>query len=163
MENKSYFLQITFFFVLCAALCGGVWFGLEMLSDYREEYDLIVDERENFSTIMDSLRAKNQTLQDISKLNFSNVGTASDSVEFYSQVRKLIEENSMNMLSMSANENNVLTLKLQGNYYSLVHLFADWREMPFASRITSLRITRDSTAPDDFVEADLTLEAWMAE
>ena len=161
MEDRTYFLQMAIFFIACLSLAGGVWFGLNKLSEYREEYDLIIDERDNFSHIMDSLRAKNRTLQEINKLKFTEVSMASDGVEFYSKVRTLIEENSMNMISMSNNDNNTLTLKLQGNYYSLVHLFADWREMPFASRVTSLRITRDNTAPEDFVEADLTLEAWM--
>ena len=70
-------------------------------------------------------------------------------------------KNAMNMLSMSAKDSGELELKLRGNYYSLVNLFADWRRMPFASRITSLRITRDSIEPDNLVDADITLEAWI--
>ena len=162
MGNKSYVLQISIFIILCLSLCAGVWYGLRTLNEYREEYDMILDERDNFELIMEGLRTKNKTLQQINKINLSSAKAASDSVEFYSQVRKLIEENSMNMLSMSTNNNNILTLRLQGNYYSLVHLFADWREMPFASRVTSLRINRDSAYPEDFVDADLTLEAWMS-
>ncbi|MBQ6775787.1 MAG: hypothetical protein IJP53_04945 [Synergistaceae bacterium] len=159
-NNNSYFIQIAIFFLLCLSLCGGVWYGLNTLQDYREEYDMIVNERDNFSSVMESLRAKNRTLASINKIDLSEVGTPSDAVEFSAQVIRLIGENSVNMLSMQTNDNNTLTLKLQGEYYSLVHLFADWSNMPFASRVTSLRITRDSVAPTDFVEADVTLEAW---
>lgn len=160
-DDRSYTLHMVIFFALCFAMCGGVWYGLHVLESYREEYDFIVDERDNFSVVMEGLRNKNKTLQSINRLNFNynDVESDVDGVEFYSNITKLIEENSMNKLSMNAN-NNVFTLKLQGNYYSLVHLFADWRTMPFASRITSLRITRDPQAPGDFVEADVTLEAW---
>ena len=160
-DDRSYTLHMVIFFALCFAMCGGVWYGLHVLESYREEYDFIVNERDNFSTVMESLRNKNKTLQSINNLNLGDVGTEADGLDFYARVRELIEENSMNMISMSANDNNVLTLKLQGNYYSLVHLFADWREMPFASRITSLRIARDAQAPSDFVDVDVTLEAWQ--
>lgn len=161
--SNSYTLHIILFFILCAALCSGVWYGLHTLESYREEYDFIVNERDNFSSIMDGLRNKNKTLKNINRLNsnFNEVGTALDGVEFYSHVRNLIETNAINMLSMSTNDNNILTLKLQGNYYSFVHLLADWRTMPFASRVTSLRIARDAQNPDDFIEADVTLEAWL--
>ncbi|MBQ7196568.1 MAG: hypothetical protein IJS40_04075 [Synergistaceae bacterium] len=160
MEHRSYFLQITVFFALCLALCAGVWYGLQTLEDYREEYDMIVNERDNFETIMDGLRAKNKTLQSISKVTLANVNTSADSVAFYSEVQRLIQENSLNMLSMQYDK-NILSLQLQGNYYSLVHLFADWREMPFASRVNALKITRDAQSPADLVDAELTLEAWI--
>ncbi len=159
MEHRSYFLQITVFFALCLALCAGVWYGLQTLEDYREEYDMIVNERDNFETIMDGLRAKNKTLQSISKVTLANVNTSADSVAFYSEVQRLVQENSLNMLSMQYDK-NILSLQLQGNYYSLVHLFADWREMPFASRVNALKITRDAQSPADLVDAELTLEAW---
>ena len=160
-ENNSCTIHVVLFFALCIALCSGVWYGLHVLESYREEYDCIVNERDNFSTVMESLRNKNKTLQNINNLHLGDVGTSADGVDFYARVKKLIDENSVNMLSMSANDNNILTLKLQGNYYSLIHLFADWRNMPFASRITSLRIARDAQAPSDFVDVDVTLEAWQ--
>ena len=64
-NNNSYFIQIAIFFLLCLSLCGGVWYGLNTLQDYREEYDMIVNERDNFSSVMESLRAKNRTLASI--------------------------------------------------------------------------------------------------
>ncbi|MBQ9419839.1 MAG: hypothetical protein IJU31_05610 [Synergistaceae bacterium] len=158
-NNDSYFVQIIIFFALCAALCAGVWYGLHTLQDYREEYDTIDNERDNFSTVMESLRAKNKTLESINKIDFSNVGKVVDPTEFSSKVIQLIDDNAVDLLSMSTDDKTI-TMKLKGNYYSVVHLFADWREMPFASRITSLRITRNSESPWDSIDADVTLEAW---
>lgn len=165
MENKSYLLQILFFAVACVALCAGVWFGLGVLEEYREEYDTIVTERDNFEGIMEGLRAKNRTLQSIHQVNLSDVKMVKkgNESEFYSAVHRLIESNSMNLLSMQNDEPSIFKLSLQGNYYSLIHLFADWRSMPFASRITELHIKRDSLFPADFVTADLTLEAWIVQ
>ena len=163
MEKRNYLLQITIFFAICLVMCAGVWFGIHTLEEYREEYDMMVSERDNFEGIMDNLRAKNKTLQSIRQVNLDNVATAKDGVEFYSEVRRLIDENSINMLSMQNDQANILKLNLDGNYYSLIHLFADWREMPFASRITELKIKRDNIQPTDFVEAELTLEAWIEE
>ena len=161
MEKKgSYWLQIIIFFAVCLALCGGVWYGLDVLEEYREEYDFIVNERDNFSVVMDGLRAKNKTLQGIHKINLGRSETVPDDIEFYSEVRKLIDANNVELIERSTNDNGILTLKLQGGYYSCIKLFADWRAMPFISRMTSLKITRDKDSPDNFVFADVTLEAW---
>ena len=159
-EKNSYWFQIIIFFALCLMLCGGVWYGLNTLEEYREEYDFIVNERDNFSVIMDGLIAKNKTLQSINKINLGQTGSVPDDIEFYSAVRKLIDENNIELIERSTNDNGILTLKLQGGYYSIIKLFADWRAMPFVSRMTSLKITRDNESPENFVFADVTLEAW---
>ena len=165
MEDRNYFLQILFFAAVCVALCAGVWFGLHMLEDYREEYDMMVSERDNFEGTMENLRAKNRTLQSIHQVNLSDVKMIQKGSEneFYTAVHRLIEENSMNLLSMQNDDPSIFKLSLQGNYYSLIHLFADWRSMPFASRITELHIKRDAAFPSDFVTADLILEAWIVQ
>ena len=164
MDSKG-FIFVGIFFALCLTVAVGVWFGLHELSEYRDEYDTMINERDNFSSVMEDLRAKNKTLTNINRLNFGNVGTASDTVEFYSHVSTILDRYNMNTLSMSSNENagNVLTLKLSGNYYALAKVFADWRNMPFASRITSLKITRDNNSPEDLVDVDVVIEAWKAE
>ena len=147
-------------------MCVGVWYGLHELSIYREEYDTMISERDNFSSVMEDLRAKNKTLTNIHNLHFENVGTASDTVEFYSYVRNILDKYNMETVSMSSNESNnsgsVLTLKLSGTYYALAKVFADWRNMPFASRITSLKIVMDSVKPNELVEVDVVIEAWTA-
>ena len=166
-NNNLYLVFVALFIGACISLAGGVWYSLSVLSEYREEYDIMVSERDNFSENMDSLKAKNTLLKRIVNVNFSNSSTASDSLEFYANVRQAIEKNNLNMISMSTNSSmmggesaNVLNIKLQGDYYALAHLFADWRNMPFASRVTSLQIVRDQTSPEYFVDVDVTLEAW---
>ena len=165
MEDRNYLLQILLFAGICFLLSGGVWYGIKTLEEYREEYDTMVSERNNFEGIMENLRAKNRTLQAIHQVNLSDIKMIKKGKEneFYTEVRRLIDENSITMISMKNDEPSIFKLNLKGDYYALVHLFADWRDMPFASRITELKIKRDSLLPSDFVEADLTLEAWIEE
>ncbi|MBR1487170.1 MAG: hypothetical protein IJ597_07960 [Synergistaceae bacterium] len=165
MEERNYILQILFFAGICVALGVAVWLGIHTLEDYREEYDTMKSEQENFEGIMENLRAKNRTLQSIHQVNLGDVQIVKKGKEseFYTVVRSLIDKNSITMISMRNDEPSVFNLSLRGDYYSLIHLFADWREMPFASRMTELKIRRDDLAPDRAVEADLTLEAWISE
>ena len=165
MQDSKYFLQILIFAGICILLGGGVWFGIRTLEDYREEYDTMVSERDNFEGIMENLRAKNRTLQSINKVNLSDVKMIKKGKEneFYTVVRNLIDENSISMVSMKNDEPSIFQLNLKGDYYSLIRLFAAWREMPYASRITELKIKRDNLLPSDFVDVELTLEAWIAQ
>ena len=172
MENNDnkYLIFFGIFVALCAAVAFGVWYSLLLLGEAREEYDMLSSERANFSSTMEALRAKNRALKKINELSFNQSEKASDSVEFYMSVRRAIDDNKMNMLSMSSsqesnseNPNSTLTIKIKGEYYSLAHLFADWRKMPFASRIKSLKIVRDRYSPEDSVEADIVLEAYMGD
>lgn len=165
MEDRNYILQVLAFAAVCVALGAGVWFGIHTLEDYREEYDTMLSERDNFEGIMENLRAKNRTLQAIHQVNLSDVKTVKKGKEseFYTAVRTLIDKNSMTMISMRNDQPSIFNLSLRGDYYSLIQLFADWREMPFASRMTELKIKRDNLAPDRSVEAELTLEAWISE
>ena len=77
--------------------------------------------------------------------------------------REVLENNNVELLSMhsEANSENILSLHVQGNYYSLARMFAQWRVMPFAARINSLKITRDTNSPTSRVDAKIILEAMM--
>ena len=86
-----------------------------------------------------------------------------DKLEFQNEIVRLIDENGINMISMANDDKGVFKLSLRGDYYALIHLFAQWKMIPFASRITELKIKRDEILPSDFVDADLILEAWVAE
>lgn len=165
MENRNYFSQILFFVSLCLLFIGGVWLGIHILESYRKEYDTMRSELDNFENIMENLRAKNRTLKSINQVNLGDIKTIlkGKENEFYTEVRRLIDENNITMISMKNDNPSIFRLNLKGDYYALVHLFADWREMPFASRITELKIKRDELFPSDFVDAELTLEAWIAQ
>ena len=151
------------FFLLCFSLSGGVWWSLHELEALREEYDLLENERANSETIMASMQNRNLDLKEITGLNIDNAGSAHDAVEFYSHVRQAIENNNIELISMNSDSNNdgILSLELQGNYYAFAHLLADWRNMPFASRINSLKLKRDANSPTSQVSARIVLEAMM--
>ncbi len=84
-------------------------------------------------------------------------------MEFYSHVRNAIEKHNIDLLAMNsdANRDNLLSLHVQGSYYALAHMFADWRVMPFAARINSVKIKRDTSSPTSKVDVQVVLEALM--
>ena len=113
--------------------------------------------------MMQNMQHKNVDLTQVTGLNIDNAGLAHDAVEFYSAVREALENNNVELLSMNseANSENILSLHLQGNYYSVARAFAQWRTMPFAARINSLKIKRDTTSPTNRIDAEVVLEAMM--
>ena len=163
MNKNIYLFFVGAFFVVCLSLIGGVWWSIHELRAVREEYDMLEEERANSQRMMANMQSKNLDLQQITGLNIENGGTAHDAVDFYSNVREAIENNDVEILSMSSNENsqNLLSLHVQGSYYALARMFADFRVMPFASRVNSLVIKRDNNSPTSNVEADLVIEAMM--
>ena len=163
MSKNIYVICTTAFFTLCLLLIGGVWWSLSELKTYREEYDLLEEERTSSQRTMESMQSRNINLEQITGLNIDNAGVARDAVEFYSHVRRAIENNKVELLSMNAGGNNesVLSLHMHGTYYALAHTFAEWRLMPFASRINSLKIKRDTKSPTEFINVQVTLEAMM--
>lgn len=166
MNKNLYMVFAGLFFASCLALMFAVWYSIHVLYDYRTEYETLEAERNNFTGMIRSLEERNRVLSQIAALDINRTGTASDAVSFYSQVRLAIENNGMNLLSMSSGqgENDLrLTLKIQGNYYSFAHLLAAWRNMPSAARILSLKFKRDSQSPEDFIEADITIEGMISD
>lgn len=167
MNNRLTLIFTGIFAALCLILSAGVWFSLHKLRACRDEYDMLDAERHNYTGMILNLQARNKTLTQINSLNIAETGTASDALAFYSEVRQTAENNSMNILSMASNQNessgNILTLRVEGNYYSLARMLADWRTMPFASRINSLSLRRDAAAPEHFIEADIALEAMLSQ
>ena len=165
MSKNIYVILTTVFFTICLAMIGGVWWSISELKAYREEYDMLEEERATSQRTMDSMQSKNVDLEQITGLNIDNAGFAQDAVEFYSQVRRAIEKNGVELLSMNAGGNNesVLSLQLQGSYYALARTFAEWRVMPFASRINSLKIKRSANSPSAMINAQVTIEAMMEE
>ena len=151
--------------MLCLALSAGVWWSISELETMREEYDLLEHERTSSVSMMESMQSRNIDLTEITGLNIDNAGSAKDAVEFYSYVRQAIENNNVELLSMNSGSNNdgILSLQLQGTYSSLAHLLADWRNMPFASRINSLTLKRGANSPNNFVSVSVVLEAMMEE
>lgn len=163
MNRNMYLIFTGGFFAVCLSLIAGVWWSLHELRLYREEYDLLEQERSSSQRMMQSMQDKNLDLSQVTGLNIDNAGAAKDAVEFYSYVRRAIEKHNIDLLAMNsdANRDNLLSLHVQGSYYALAHMFADWRVMPFAARINSIRIKRDTSSPTSKVDAQVVLEALM--
>ena len=165
MNKNTYLIFVGIFFALCLSLVGGVWWSLHELSNLREEYDILSSERENSSNLMASMQDRHVNLTELTELNIENSGSARDAVEFYSTVRQAIENNKVELISMNSDSNNdaILSLQVQGSYYALAHMFADWRVMPFASRVNSLNLKRNPASPSELVSAQIVLEAILEE
>ena len=165
MKKNTYLIFMGLFFLLLISMSGGVWWSLHELEILREEYDLLENERLTSEAMMNTMQNRHLDLTEITGLNIDNAGSAHDAVELYSHVRQAIENNNIELISMNSDSNNdgILNLQLQGNYYAFAHLLADWRLMPFASRITSLKLKRDANSPTSLISAQVVLEAIMEE
>lgn len=166
MNKNLYMVFAGLFFSGCLLLMFAVWYSIHVLYDYRTEYAALEAEQNNFTGMINGLEERNKTLSEIARLDVNRTGTSSDSVSFYSYVRTAIENSGMNLLSMSSGQNEKdlkLTLTLQGNYYSFVHLLAAWRNMPVAARLLSLRFKRDVQSPEYFIEAEVTIEGMISD
>lgn len=164
MDKKLYLVFVGLLVAVCLALCGAVGWSLGELKTYREEYDALESDRNNSNELMAQLRLRNRSLTQINRLNLENAGSVSDFVEFFTQVRQAADSYNVNIVSMTqGSAENILNLQLQGNYYSIAHVFAKWRNMPFASRMTSLKIRRANSSPESQVEAEVILEAMRAD
>ncbi len=165
MNKNTYLIFVGLFFLMCFVLIGGVWWSLSELQSLREEYDLLSTERESSASMMAAMQDRNFNLTEITGLNIDNAGSAHDAVEFYSNVRQAIEKNQLELTSMNSDANNdgILSLQIQGSYSSLAKLLADWRNMPFATRINSLKLKRDANSPTALIDAQIVIEAVMEE
>lgn len=155
MKKNLYLVFAGLFFAACLCVCAGVWYSLYVLEEYREELDTLNASNNDFRNIIASLEAQNRALSKITELKINS--THEDAVAFYSEIRQAAENNHINFLSMNSGGIDTLVLRIQGDYYSLAHFLADMRKLNSASRINSLRIRRDETAPGEFVAADLVL------
>lgn len=164
--NKNYIFIFTGVLLgICFVLCAGIWFSLSELYSYREEYDQLDAERNNHTGIIANLEARNSSLSRITHLSINKAAKVPDAVTFFGMVRQITDLNKINILYMttsgqddSGSKDNILQLKLDGNYYSLIKMFSDLRNLPAASKITKLAIKRNHDLPEELVEADVTIE-----
>ena len=168
--DKNYFILTGIFIGVCIILCGVIWFSLNELYAYREEYDQLTQQNDSHSGIISNLQARNESLSRISKLSINRASTATDAVAFFSLVRQVMESNNVSLITMSTSgannsgkKDNVLQLKIDGNYYALARMFADLRALPVPSKITRLDLKRNHTLPEELVEVDMTIQVMTEE
>ncbi len=168
--NKNYFVLTGIFIGVCIILCGVIWFSLSELYAYREEYDQLTQQSDSHSGIIANLEARNASLSRISHLSINRASTVPDAVAFFSLVRQIMDSNNISLLTMSTsgpdnsgNRDNILQLKIDGNYYAMARMFADLRSLPVPSKITRLDLKRNHNLPEELVEADLTIQVMTEE
>lgn len=168
--NKNYFILTGIFIGVCIILCGVIWFSLTELYAYREEYDQLTQQSDSHSGVIENLKARNESLSRISHLSINRASTVPDAVAFFSLVRQIIETNNISLLTMSTSgpdnsgkKDNILQLKIDGNYYALARMFADLRSLPVPSKITRLDLKRNHNLPEELVEVDMTIQVMTEE
>lgn len=157
-NQKSLFILAGGLALLCILICVVTWYPVRMLENLREEYDTLESDRQNLAITVENFSIVKENLERLAIASPKNINPVSDIVEFYAYVRQAAENNDINIISTKQNQNSI-SMNLRGGYYSLMHLIADWRTMPAAAKITSIRIHRDKDAPSLFVTADITLAA----
>lgn len=170
MQKNSYLVLAGIFAGFCFALCVGIWFSLNELYSYREEYDRLDSEQKNNSNQIASLQARNQSLSRVVNLSVNHAKPVSDAVAFYGMIKMILDGHKISVLSMTASgqdnsgkKDNVLNLKLFAEYYQLMAMLADLRNLNVASKVTSLRIVRNHNLPEELIDVDLRLEVMTGE
>ncbi len=163
---KNINLVFTVVFVLLSLLlCGGVEYSISKLHSLREEYDVLNAETTNSTGTITSLEARNSNLKRISYLSINKATAVPDAVVFFSMLRQLMELHNISLLYVATSgqtdaetKDNILQVKFDGDYYEIIKMLADIRELPAAARITRMSLKRNHNLPEELVEVDLTLE-----
>lgn len=168
--DKSYIIFTGIFIGICVLLCGGVWYSLGELYALREEYEQLSSSNQSSTGIISSLESRNESLSRITGLHINSSQTVPDAVAFFSLIRPIMDNNEISLLYMttsgqndSGKKDDVLKLRIDGNYYAMMRMFAEWRSLPVPSKITSLNLKRNHNLPEELVEADLTLQVMTEE
>ncbi|MBQ3585692.1 MAG: hypothetical protein IJQ08_10645 [Synergistaceae bacterium] len=142
-----------------------IWFFLGELYTLREEYDMLNSNNQSSSGIIANLEARNNSLLRITSLRINSSQTTTDAVAFYSMIRPSIENNNISLLNMitsgqdnDGRKDNILQMKLDGDYYAITRMLAEWRNLPVPSKITRLDLKRNHNLPEELVEIDVTVE-----
>ena len=147
---------------ICILICVVTWYPVSMLEAMREDYDSLENERSDLVMTVENYSIVQDNLQKVEASSPKNIRPVEDIVEFYAYVRQAAENNNIEIISTRQNQSSV-NINLRGGYYSLMHLIADWRSMPAAGKITSIKIQRDKDAPAYLITADVTIAALMNE
>ena len=165
MQKNSYLILAGIFAGLCFALCVGIWFSLNELHSYREEYDRLDSEQKNSSNMIASLKARNSSLSRVVNLSVNHAKPVPDAVVFYGMIKTILDGHKISVLSMTASgqdnsgkKDNILNLKLYAEYYQLMAMLADLKNLNVASKVTSLHIVRNHNLPEELIDVDLRLE-----
>ena len=163
--NRKYIMYTGLFICFCALLCAAMWFPLGELYELREEYETLNSSNQGSSAIIENLEARNNSLSQIAKLRINSAQTIPDAVAFFSMIRPMIENNNISLLNMTTSgqnnngkKDNILQMKLDGDYYAITRMLAEWRNLPVPSKITRLDLKRNHNLPSELVEIDVIIQ-----
>ena len=152
------------FLALSLAVSALTWYSVSLLHQTREEYDQLDGERRNNSGVITTMEARNASLRRITALPVNNASAVGDAVSFFSMLRTVLELHGINLMNMTTSggdsdkSDNILQVKLDGNYYNVVKMLADVRKLSAAARITKFSVKRNHDLPSELVEVDMTFE-----
>lgn len=155
------------FLAICISICVMIWYSVHSLRQVRQEYDLLSGESSSTAEMIKSLEVRNASLRRITALDVNNAHGQPDAIAYLSFLRTLMDAHGitlMNMSSSGGNEDgpdNVLQVKIDGNYYQIVRMLAEIRSALSVARISGFSIKRNHNLPGELVEVDMRLEVFL--
>jgi hypothetical protein len=165
-DNKVTMLGVLFFLV-CAALIGGIYTLDGELARLNEEYRDLVQRGAQLEQDMQVLQEQKRVFtKAFAALEEYKVSVASSDMVFYSEVQGAVQDTSgVNILStqqrgVSREGRSSLSLSLRGDYYNFAKVLAKWRNLTTTVRVSAMSITASRTPETrGEVQVDITVEA----
>ena len=172
-DNKVAVLGL-FFFLLCAALGGAIYYLGERLNELHARADELEQQRVDLESATQALIAQKSVFTNAFKeLENYSVNVAPNEMAFYSDVQQVVQNNAVEIMStrqQGVNSEGVsaIAMTVRGEYYALMQVLAAWRNLPTTVRVSTLTLGADkavgasSEALRGWVQADVTVEAIVA-
>ncbi|NLL37121.1 MAG: hypothetical protein GX256_06330 [Fretibacterium sp.] len=171
-DNKVKILG-TLFFLFCLLFIGGSWHLGSLLRALQEEFDDLEQRRVDLSGSTRSLMQQKATFTSAFKdLEHYHINVAPSDMAFYSDVQQVVQSNGIEILSTrqqgtDKEGRSSIVLALRGDYYAMMQVLADWRNLSTTVRVASLSLSSHSMpsepaanpAEQNWIQADVTLEA----
>jgi hypothetical protein len=165
-DNKVTLLGVLFFLV-CAALIGGVYTLDGELARLHEEYsDLVRRDAELEHSMQVLAEQKGVFVKAFDALEAYKVSVASSDMIFYSEVQGAVQNTSgveivsSQQRGVSREGRSSLSLVLRGDYYNFAKVLAKWRNLTTTVRVSAMTVTASRTPETrGEVQVDITVEA----
>ena len=164
-DNKVTIIGFLFF-LLCAALIGGIYFLNGRYMVLQEQYNELEQRRVDLEQTTRSLQEQKRIYTAaFDTLRNYKVNVASDDMGFYSEVQQTVQASEVNILStrqqgVNKEGRSTIVLTLRGDYYSFMRVLADWRNLPVTVRVANMTVTASKTPETrGEIQADVSVEA----
>ena len=172
-DNKVAVLGL-FFFLLCAALGGAIYYLGERLNELHARADELEQQRVDLESATQALIAQKSVFTNAFKeLENYSVNVAPNEMAFYSDVQQVVQNNAVEIMStrqqgVNAEGVSAIAMTVRGEYYALMQVLAAWRNLPTTVRVSTFTLGADKSAGSSsealrgWVQADVTVEAIVA-